>query len=381
MNFLSQDTPTGKRVLVRIDYNVPIESGTVKDDTRIKESLPTIRLLLEKRNRIILISYLGRPEGKEPKLTLEPARKRLEELLGKKVILVNDFTKDTSILERQNSDDIILLENIRFYPEEKISDPEFAKKLASLGDLYVNDGFSISHRKSASTTVLPTLLPSFAGLALEKEIKHLEKFIKNPGHPFIAIIGGGKISTKLTLLDTLAKKVDKMLIGGALANNLLKANGTQIGESKHEPDLLEDSKKLLNDYPDKFVLPVDCIVEDAEGKSVEKEISELKPKDQIKDIGGKTIREFSEVIKNAKTILWNGPLGQFEDKRYAEGTHKILIAATDSSATTILGGGDTISAISAYPELAEKISFVSTGGGALLEYLEKGRLPAIDALG
>lgn len=381
MNYLSKRAPQNKRILLRTDYNVPIENGKITEDTRIKESLATLRFLLERNNKVIIVSHLGRPDGIDPSLSLEPVRERLESQLGKKVILVKNFIADKSQLENQKQEEVILLENIRFFPGEKSLEPEFLQKLASIGDLYINDGFSVAHRKSASTTGLPTLLPSLAGLALEKELKHLEKLIQNPERPFIAIIGGGKISTKLTLLDALAKRVDKILLGGALANNLLKAKTIDIGKSTYEPDLIGASKELLNDYSDKFVLPIDCIAEDSEGLDFKKDVLSLGPQDQIKDIGEKTAQEFSSIIKTAKTIVWNGPLGQFEDKRFAEGTRKILLAVTESSAVSILGGGDTISAISEYPELAKKITFISTGGGALLEYLEKGSLPALDALG
>lgn len=380
MKYLAQNIPSGKRVLVRVDYNVPIENDKITDDTRIKQSLPTLNSLLDNLNRVIILSHLGRPEGKDPSLSLEPVRERLQELLpNKKILLVKDFTQDKNLIENQKLDEIILLENIRFFPGEKNSDQDFTKALSALGDVYVNDGFSVSHRRSASTTGLPTLLPSFAGLSLEKELDFLTK-LKNPERPFIAIIGGGKISTKLTLLDSLAKKVDKILIGGALANNLLKAKGLEIGQSKYEPDLMSDTQKLLASSPHKFVLPIDAKVENAQGQVLNKDATNIAPQDQIKDIGDKTIEEFANFIKDAQIIVWNGPLGMFEDKRFAHGTEEVLKAVAESSGTTILGGGDTIAAVSSHPELAKKISFISTGGGALLEYLEKGSLPAVDAL-
>ena len=380
MKYLSQNIPKDKRVLLRTDYNVPIAQGTITDTTRIKDSLPTLELLLKNNNRVIILTHLGRPKGIETALSLEPVRVALQTLLlEKKVILVKNLD-DVDAFANQTPSEIILVENIRFFPGEEANDPAFAKKLAALGDVFVNDAFSFCHRSTASMIGLTEYLPSYCGLALEKELNFLTKLSKNPKRPFVAITGGGKISTKLTLLASLAVKADKVLVGGGIANNLLKASGNEIGGSIAEPSLLPEAEKLLKQHADKFLLPQDVVVLKPDHSVVYVDVDRIEPEDRIEDIGEKTRESFRAEILNAGTVVWNGPVGEFEKEEFSKGTHAVLQAISESNAVSIVGGGDTLAAIAKYPKLAAKISFISTGGGALLEYIENGTLPGIDAL-
>lgn len=381
MKFLSQNIPVKKRVLVRVDYNVPIADGKVTDNTRILETIPTLKLLLKNGNKIILTSHLGRPNGVDPALSLKPVKEELARLLPEtKVTLVEDFRKQIDLFSKQGAQEIFLLENIRFFPEEKTQDQKLGKELSGLADIYVNDAFGVSHRSSTTLTLLPKLLPSYAGLALEKELNSIDRFVRSPKKPFIAILGGGKISTKLPLLQTLAPKTDFILTGGGIANTLLKAQGIEIGKSICEDSLLSEANALLQKYPEKLILPIDAVTENEKGEILTKTIGSVTKTESIRDIGGQTVELFHKKILSAETIIWNGPVGQFEVEKFAKGTLAVLSAITESPAISIVGGGDTIAAISKHPKLARKITFISTGGGALLEYMQKGSLPALDAL-
>lgn len=382
----------GKKVLVRVDFNVPLDkSGQVADNTRIKESLPTIKYILDKGGIPLLMSHLGRPAGKvNPEFSLAPCAKELSKLLGKPVRMANDCVgkevkKQVSEL---HSGDIFLLENLRFHEAEEKpeKDPLFAHQLAELGDMYVNDAFGTSHRAHSSIVPLAKLFPknAAAGFLLEKEINFLGKALSNPEKPFLAIIGGAKVSTKLGVIQALLKKVDILLIGGGMAFTFLKAQGYAIGKSLCEEKMLSEAKDILA-LPEskKMLLPLDALaVEEIsnESKTHTYECSQGIPENrQGVDIGPKTVALFEKEILKAKTILWNGPLGIFEIPAFAKGTLAIAKAVGNAKALTIAGGGETIAAIKE-SGLADRFTHLSTGGGATLEYIEFGTLPGIEAL-
>lgn len=382
----------GKKVLVRVDFNVPIssETGEISDDTRIVASLDTIKCLLDNHAKVILMSHLGRPKnGPEKKFSLEPVAKRLSELIGKEVkFLQSDKVVDDKVKEACNNlenGDIVLLENTRFRAEETKNGDEFAKELASLADLYVNDAFGTSHRAHASNVGVSKHLESALGFLVEKEVNVMGKALENPERPFIAILGGAKVSDKIGVIDNLLEKVDAILIGGGMAWTFLKAEGYEVGGSLVENDKLDLAKELLKKATEKGVkifLPMDAIVaeemtEDSPSKTIS--INGFTPDDKAFDIGPRTVSVFVEEIKKSKTIVWNGPMGVFEIKQFANGTFDIAKALSEVDAITIIGGGDSASAIekSGYKD---KVTHVSTGGGASLEFLEGKTLPGIEAI-
>jgi len=338
--------------------------------------------ILKHNNLLIILSHLGRPKGEDHALSLEPVRNKLSELLPEyKVTLVKDFEKEQEIFENQTPKDILLLENIRFYKGEEKNNNSFAKQLSSLGDVYVNDAFSVDHRKPASIVGITQFLPSYAGLSLENELKHLSRLLIHPPHPFVAVVGGGKISTKLTLLESLLSKVDTILLGGGLATTCLAAKGFEIGKSISEPDLLPKAKHLIESSDGKLLLPVDVIVQTPQGEPQTRIASDIQPDEMIRDIGPQTVSLFSEALQKARTILWNGPVGFFEIPPFDRGTEEIYKAiVSNTSATKIVGGGDSLAALSKHKDFERKFTHVSTGGGAMLEFLENGTLPGIEAL-
>lgn len=379
----------GKRVLVRVDFNVPLDkNGNVSDDTRIRAALPTINYLTEQKSKVILISHLGRPKGKvDQKYTMDPVAKRLSELMGRAVMKVDDCIGDApqAAIERMEGGDVVLLENVRFYPEEEKNDEKFARQLANLADIFVNDAFGAAHRAHASTEGVAEFLPAVAGFLMEKELEMLGRLLANPERPFAAIIGGAKVSDKIAVISNLLDKVDILIIGGGMANTFLKAQGYDVGKSLLETDKVDLAKGLMGEAKNKGVkllLPVDVVVAlaaapDSEQKTV--------PVDQIPaewmalDIGPESIGRFAEALKTAKTVVWNGPMGVFEMKPFARGTEATARVLAEIDATTVIGGGDSVSAVKK-AGLADKMTHISTGGGASLEFLEGKELPGVAAL-
>ncbi|ADQ40893.1 triosephosphate isomerase [Caldicellulosiruptor acetigenus I77R1B] len=383
----------GKRVLVRVDFNVPQdENGNITDDRRIREALPTIKYLIDHNAKVILVSHLGRPKGKfDPKYSMAPVAKRLSELLGKEVVLAKDVIGEDAkkCVEQMKEGDVVLLENVRFHKEEEENDREFAKALASLADIYVNDAFGTAHRAHASTAGVAEFLPAVAGFLMEKEIEMLGNALANPQRPFVAILGGAKVSDKIGVITNLLEKVDSLLIGGAMAYTFLKAKGYKIGKSKCEDDKLDVAREIMKKAEEKGVnllLPVGSIVakefkNDTEFMYVP---SDAMPDDMMgMDIGNTTIELFSKEIKKAKTIVWNGPMGVFEFPNFAKGTEAIARAVAEAveenGAIAIIGGGDSAAAVEKLG-FADKMTHISTGGGASLEFLEGKVLPGIACL-
>ena len=374
-----------KKVLVRVDFNVPMDDdGDITEDERIVAVIPTINFLLEKDAKIILMSHLGRPEGQVvEKLRMGKIAKKLGELLDKEVIKLDDCIgqKVKEKINKMKTKEIILLENLRFHAEEENNDEKFAKELASLADVYVNDAFSNSHRNHASMTGITKLLPSCAGLLLEKEVRVLSSVMKNPEKPFVAIIGGAK-PDKIEVIRNLLMFADKIIIGGVLANTFLKAMGANIGKSKFDPESLNDAKSLLSQSGGKIILPVDLFV----AKSIEKgensrvvKIDKITDECMIGDIGPDTIALYKKTLKNAKTVVWSGPIGAFEFEKFSEGTNEIALFLSGLKAKVIIGGGDSAVAIKQLG-LESEITYISTGGGAFLQFLSGKKLPAINAL-
>lgn len=380
----------GKRVLVRVDFNVPLnDKREVVDDARIKAALPTIKYLLEHKARIILVSHLGRPkDAPDDALRMDPVAKRLEELLKKKVIKLDECIGDgvkKAVDSMDNGNEVILLENVRFYPEEKKNDPEFSRKLADLADVYVNDAFGTAHRTHASTVGVTNYLLAVGGLLLEKEINALTAMIENPTRPFVAILGGNKISDKLGVIHSFLDIVDGILIGGGMCFTFLKSQGIEIGDSIYEEDQLKAATEILEKTEQEGIplyLPDDLMVADsfspdADAKIVDAEA--IEPGWQGLDIGPETIVLYKEVIEEAKTVFWNGPMGVYEWDKFQNGTRSIAEALAISPALTIVGGGDSDAALKKYG-VTGQIDHVSTGGGASMKVLEGKTLPAIDAL-
>lgn len=374
----------GKRALVRCDFNVPLDGKTITDDRRIREALPTIQYLVQHGASVVLASHLGRPKGVTPEFSLAPVADRLTELLGQKVELLPDCVGPE--VEKRCSGlkpgEVVLLENVRFHPEEEKNDPEFAKKLASVANVYVNDAFGTAHRAHASTEGVAHLLPGVAGFLIEKEIQYLGQALDNPKRPFLAILGGAKVKDKIPVIESLLPKVDKLIIGGGMAYTFLKAQGLEIGRSLLDESNLEFAKKVVADHSDKVVLPIDTLVttelkEDAQPKPAK--VDSI-PADQMgADIGPETVKLFSQLVGMAGTVVWNGPMGVFEMAPFAEGTKAIAKALADGKAVSIVGGGDSAAAIEKFG-YADQVSHVSTGGGASLEFLEGKVLPGIAAL-
>ena len=375
----------GKRVLVRVDFNVPVEHGEVIDDTRIQRALPTIRHLLMEGARPILISHLGRPKGEPaPKYAMDPVAERLEELLGAPVLKL-DAAVGPEVEEALNdwtAEGVALLENSRFYPGEMENDPEFSEQLASLADLYVDDAFGAAHRAHATVVGVAELLPAAAGLLMEDELDSLNKILRNPERPFVAIIGGAKVSDKVGVVERLLKVADTLLIGGAMCFTFLKGQGYKVGSSLVEDEYLEEAKRLMGQAGERLVLPVDIVVteEVQEGASSEVVRVEKIPDNLMGvDIGPETAEEFRGYITEAETIFWNGPMGIFEVEAFATGTEAVTRAVAKSEAKSIVGGGDSVAAVRKLG-LEDEIGFISTGGGASLEYVEGKELPGVAVL-
>jgi phosphoglycerate kinase len=383
----------GKRVLMRVDFNVPLESGKVANDKRIRAALPTIKYITNAGGQLILMSHLGRPKGKRvPKMSLEPCVTVLNALLGRKVKFVDDCIGETveTVVDNLGGGDILLLENLRYYAQETDNDPEFAAKLAKLGDVYVNDAFGTAHRAHASTEgVTHHISQCAAGFLLMKELDYLGSVMANPDRPFVAILGGAKISGKIDIISNLLPAVDNIIIGGGMTYTFFKAQGKEIGKSLLEEDKIDLAKELLAQGGEKIVLPVDCMVSetfdfDARQIGALKEVgADAIPANEFSlDIGPKSVEKFRTIIGAAKTVIWNGPMGVFEIEDTAKGTYAIanaLAQATANGATTVIGGGDSASAVNK-AGVADKVSHVSTGGGASLEFMEGKVLPGVAAL-
>jgi phosphoglycerate kinase len=368
----------GKRVLLRVDYNVAIESGRVANDNKLRQSIPTIEYLLNKGSKIILVTHIGRPDGEaKEELRTHTVAARLGQLMGLNV------KESTATIDKANQDvgrlqpgEIIMLENIRFYPEEEKNDMEFAKKLASLADVYVNDAFAVSHRDNASVCAITRFLPSCAGLLLEKEVNALSGLLENPAKPFVLAIGGAKLETKIPVIENMAKKADKIILGGAMIFPFYRAKGFGTGKSLMSEKEVALAKNLLEMHAGKIILPTDVVLDNGE----EAECNQI-PNDRAGlDIGHRSIELFRYALREAKTVVWNGPLGKFEDKRFAKGTYELARIISALKATTVVGGGETVAAVEDLG-LMDKFTHVSTGGGAALEFLEGKKLPGIIALG
>lgn len=377
---------TGKRVLVRCDFNVPIENGVITDDRRITEAVPTIGHLLSSGAAVILCSHMGRPKGgPTPEFSLEIVAKALAPLLYKNVELLSDCVgpEVEARCASLQPGEVVLLENVRFHAEEEKNDPAFAKQLASLADFYVNDAFGTAHRAHASTAGVADYLPSAAGFLIEKEIKYLGEAIHDPKRPLIAVMGGSKVHDKIALIDNLLPRVDQLLIGGGMVFTFLKAKGYEVGKSLLDVESIEYAGSLLQEYPEKLLLPTDIVVSsefkaDAGATTVS---ADAIPSDQMGlDIGPASAQAFRDAILAAGTVIWNGPMGVFEFDLFANGTKMVAKAMADSSAVTIVGGGDSAAAVEKFG-YADDMTHVSTGGGASLEFLEGKDLPGIAALG
>ena len=379
----------GKKVFVRCDFNVPMdENQNITDNRRIVAALPTIKYLIEQNCKIILASHLGRPKGEfKPEFSLAPVAKELSKLLGQEVLMAKDVIGESAKTLAANLQEgqVMLLENVRFHREETDNDPEFAKELASMAEVFVNDAFGTAHRAHASTEGISHYLPSVSGFLIEKELKFLGDALNNPERPFVAILGGAKVSDKIGVIDSLLEKVDTLMIGGGMAYTFFKAQGYEVGNSLCEPDKCDLALSLMNKAKEKgvkFLLPVDTKIgkefkPDTESKTVA--WTEIPEGWEGFDIGEKTIEMFKDELKSAKTVVWNGPLGLFEFDQFTIGTNAIAHALAELDATTIIGGGDSAAAVEK-AGLADKMTHISTGGGASLEFLEGKKLPGIECL-
>ena len=375
----------GKKVLVRVDFNVPLNETGVGDDTRIRAALPTIQYLLDGGAAVILCSHLGRPKGgPDPKYSLRPVAEHLSSLIGKPVKFSSDCIgpEAKEAAEELKPGEVLMLENTRFHAEEEKNDAEMSRQLASLADLYVNDAFGTAHRAHASTEGVTHFLPAAAGFLLEKEIKYLGQVMANPQRPFVAIMGGAKISDKIGVIKNLLTRADAILIGGGMANTFMKAQGLAVADSLVEDDSLGIARDLFEEAGGKIHLPVDMVVAnqfaaDAESKTLK--VQDVPDGWRILDIGPETVKAFRAIIATARTVVWNGPMGVFEFPKFAEGTFGVAKAVADSAAVSVIGGGESVAAIQ-QSGLADKITHISTGGGASLEMLEGLELPGVAAL-
>jgi len=381
--------PKGKRVLVRVDFNVPLDKGAVADDTRIRAALPTIRLLQARGGALALVSHLGRPKGRDAKLSLAPVAKRLGELLGREVPLMPDAVGQ-EIARRVRAlepGEVVLLENVRFHREEEENDPAFAKALATGFDAYVNDAFGTAHRAHASTEGIARILPAYAGLLLEKELTALGGILEHPAKPFLAIIGGAKVSTKMDVLRSLVPRVDALAIGGGMANTFLLAAGHGVGRSLVEPEKETEARRVTDEVEGNgktLLIPVDVVCapsadEDGAAAAGVFGVDDVPSGEAIVDVGPRTLERYAGVIGRAKTIFWNGPLGVFEVPAFANGTRRVAELLASSGAVTVVGGGESVQAVEE-AGLAEKMTHVSTGGGASLELIEGKTLPGVAAI-
>lgn len=392
MKFLSLDDVdfTNKTALVRADLNVPVKDGKVSDDSRIQSLIPTIRYLLDKNTKIVLMSHFGRPKSEpDSSLSLEFLVPALEKTFACKVRFIPDCIGDSvkESLKEAEYPSITLLENLRFYESEEKNDPLFSKSLAELADIYVNDAFSCSHRAHASVVGITKYLPSVAGRSLQSELVHLEQCLSAPERPFVAIVAGSKISTKLELLENLCQKVDTLIVGGAMANTMLAAQGINVGQSLYEPDLLDMAREILKNTMADIVLPEDVVISDELSETAKIQIVNVEdiPKDKKAfDIGPKTVEKIKMILRNSKTVVWNGPVGAFEFTPFAEASISIAKTLADltgqNQCMSVAGGGDTL-AVLALAGVKDKLSYVSTAGGAFLEWMEGKTLPGVEALG
>jgi len=375
-----------KRVLMRVDFNVPMDKGVVTDDKRIRASLPTIQYVLDQGASLILMSHLGRPKGIgfEKEFSLKPAADALSKLLNKPVKIASDcIDADVEAMVKVlKPGDVLMLENVRFHKQEEKNDPEFSKKLASLGEIYVNDAFGSAHRAHASTEGVAKYLPAVSGFLMEKELEFLGKATQNPSRPYLAILGGAKISDKIAVIENLLGKCDALIIGGGMANTFLAAKGYNMAESLVESSSINTAKTIIAKGDDKIYLPVDGVVgskTDTHAPTQIVDVAKIPSGWSLMDIGPKSIEKFSKVLKGARLVVWNGPMGVFEDPRFSEGTFAIARLLANCGATTIIGGGDSASAVKK-AGVAKQMTHVSTGGGASLEFLEGKILPGVAAL-